>query len=103
MSEIIQPILLAAENLSEWTQTGLYLATLLVGLGGIFAKQSSDGKHMQNAIMDLQKKMDKHNDIVQRLVKVEQITVSAHKRIDDFCNEYKDYKNYIERKLSNGS
>ena len=39
--------------------------------------------HFQDKFDTLEKKQDKHNNLIERMVVVEQTTKSAHKRIDD--------------------
>lgn len=53
--------------------------TLLGTLGGIIASN----KLTAYRISQLEKKVEKHNNLVERMVKVEDLTKSAHKRIDD--------------------
>lgn len=38
---------------------------------------------MSEKLLDLEKKQDKHNNLIERMVTVEQSIKSAHKRIDD--------------------
>lgn len=36
----------------------------------------------EEKLIDIEKKQDKHNNLIERMVKVESSTTSAHKRID---------------------
>lgn len=56
-----------------------FFGTLLGTLGGIIASN----KVTLFRISQLEKKVEKHNNLVERMVKVEDSTKSAHKRIDD--------------------
>lgn len=56
-----------------------FSGTLLGTLGGIVASN----KLTIYRISQLEKKVEKHNNLVERMVKVEDSTKSAHKRIDD--------------------
>lgn len=56
-----------------------FFGTLLGTLGGIIASN----KLTVYRISQLEKKVEKHNNLVERMVKVEDSTKSAHKRIDD--------------------
>lgn len=41
-------------------------------------------KFVEQQIKRLEEKQDKHNNLIERMVKVEESTKSAHKRIDNF-------------------
>lgn len=56
-----------------------FLGTLLGTLGGIVASN----KLTVYRISQLEKKVEKHNNLVERMVKVEDSVKSAHRRIDD--------------------
>ncbi|MBQ8228151.1 MAG: hypothetical protein IJZ88_03965 [Clostridia bacterium] len=56
-----------------------FLGTLLGTLGGIIASN----KLTVYRISQLEKKVEKHNNLVERMVKVEDSLKSAHHRIDD--------------------
>ncbi len=51
-------------------------------LSGVISGLIAGGK-MAYRIDQLEKKVDKHNGLVERMVKVEESTKSAHHRIDD--------------------
>lgn len=38
----------------------------------------------EEKLTSIEKKQDKHNNLIERMVRVEDSTKSAHKRIDDF-------------------
>ena len=40
----------------------------------------------EEKLISLEKKQDKHNNLVERMVRVEDSTKSAHKRIDDILS-----------------
>ena len=46
---------------------------------------------MSEKLIDLEKKQDKHNNLIERMVVVEQSVKSAHNRIDDI-NEGSHYE-----------
>ena len=59
------------------------LGTLLGTLGGIIAS----GRLTIYRISQLEKKVEKHNNLVERMVKVENSVKSAHHRIDELRRE----------------
>ena len=60
-----------------------FLGTLLGTLGGIIAS----GRLTIYRISQLEKKVEKHNNLVERIVKVENSVKSAHHRIDELRRE----------------
>lgn len=59
------------------------LGTLIGSLGGILASN-----RMTNyRLAQLEKKVEKHNNLVERMTKVEDSVKSAHKRIDDIVRK----------------
>lgn len=56
-----------------------FAGTLLGTLGGIIASN----KLTVYRIFQLEKKVEKHNNLVERMIKVEDSTKSAHHRIDE--------------------
>ena len=60
-----------------------FLGTLLGTLGGIIAS----GRLTIYRISQLEKKVEKHNNLVERMVKVENSGKSAHHRIDELRRE----------------
>lgn len=49
---------------------------------GVFGGIVTSGKLVNHRISELEKKQDKHNNLLERMVAVEQSTKSAHHRID---------------------
>ena len=49
---------------------------------GIFLGLAMSIKFIEQQIKRLEEKQDKHNNLVERMVKVEESTKSAHKRLD---------------------
>lgn len=41
----------------------------------------------EEKLTSIEKKQDKHNNLVERMVRVEDSTKSAHKRLDDFIGD----------------
>ena len=60
-----------------------FLGTMLGTLGGIIAS----GRLTIYRISQLEKKVEKHNNLVERMVKVENSVKSAHHRIDELRRE----------------
>ena len=60
-----------------------FLGTQLGTLGGIIAS----GRLTIYRISQLEKKVEKHNNLVERMVKVENSVKSAHHRIDELRRE----------------
>lgn len=46
-------------------------------------------KHTEEKIMELTARVEKHNNLIERMVVVEQSTKSAHHRLDDIVNQLK--------------
>lgn len=46
-------------------------------------------KHTEERIMELTARVEKHNNLIERMVVVEQSTKSAHHRLDDIVNQLK--------------
>ena len=44
-------------------------------------------KYIEKQIARLEEKQDKHNCLIERMVKVEESTKSAHRRIDEFFDK----------------
>lgn len=60
-----------------------FLGTLVGTLGGIIAS----GRLTGYRISELEKKVEKHNNLVERMVSVENSVKSAHHRIDEIVNK----------------
>ena len=60
-----------------------FAGTLLGTLGGIVAS----GRLTAYRISQLEQKVEKHNNLVERMVKVENSVKSAHRRIDEIKEE----------------
>ncbi len=56
-----------------------FAGTLLGTLGGIIAS----GKLTAYRLSELEKKVEKHNNLVERMISVENSVKSAHRRIDE--------------------
>lgn len=70
---------------SLWVAILSLLGTCLGSLGGIIAAS----KLTNFRLSQLEKKVEKHNNLVERMVKVEQISASNTDRIDDICERMK--------------
>lgn len=73
-----------------WLQISAYLISIGIVVGTVktslnyLAEKMDDLKETQNEKIDkLEKKQDKHNCLIERMVIVEQSTKSAHKRLDE--------------------
>ncbi len=62
-----------------------FFGTLIGTLGGIIAS----GRLTGYRISELEKKVEKHNNLVERMVSVENSVKSAHHRIDEIVVERK--------------
>lgn len=62
-----------------WIQILVYLVTLAAGAGAIVTRL----KYIEEKQDKLEKKQDKHNNLIERMVIVEQSTKSAHHRLDE--------------------
>lgn len=60
-----------------------FAGTLIGALGGIMATAKMTNYRLQQ----LEKKVEAHNNLVERMTVVEQSTKSAHKRIDELIRE----------------
>ena len=63
------------------------LLSLAGTLGGSFLGIRQSNKLMNYRMDELEKKVSKHNNLVERMVKVEPSVKSAHHRIDELKNE----------------
>ena len=52
-------------------------------------KIADQGKHTDEKFAELTAKVEKHNNLVERMVVVEQSTKSAHHRLDDIVGQLK--------------
>lgn len=73
-------------------EIGIVIIINLVSIGVWVGGISSFKKHINYRLDELEKKQDKHNNLVERMVTVEQSTKSAHHRIDDLKNEVENKK-----------
>lgn len=64
------------------------VGTLFGSLAGIFAAN----KLTTYRINELEKKVEKHNNLSDRMIIVEQSTKSAHHRLDELCEEVKEHE-----------
>lgn len=62
------------------------LLSLAGTLGGSFLGVRQSNKLMNYRMDELEKKVSKHNNLVERMVKVEASAKSAHHRIDDLVH-----------------
>lgn len=62
-----------------------FAGTAIGSVGGIMASSKLTNYRLQQ----LEKKVEKHNNLVERLVAVEQSAKSAHHRIDELRDELK--------------
>lgn len=66
-------------SLEMWLQLGVLLVAIAIGFANV-----KNGLNYTNQKIDrLEKKQDQHNSLIERMVVVEQVTESAHKRIDE--------------------
>lgn len=63
--------------------TAMSLAINLVGIGLFGGIMKAGQAAIKETLMRLEKKQDKHNGLIERMVKVEESTKSAHHRLDD--------------------
>jgi uncharacterized coiled-coil DUF342 family protein len=69
-----------------------FLGTAVGSVGGILTAN----KLTNYRIAQLEKKVDKHNRLVERMVAVEQSTKSAHHRMDDFTRRLDELKKEVD-------
>lgn len=71
------------------TDPGLYIqiGTSLVSIGVIYGMTKTQIKNIEKSIERLEVKQDKHNGLIERMVKVEQSCKSAHHRITDHLGD----------------
>lgn len=79
------------------------LIGIIVALAGIFITVVSQGLYMaykmgkfEEKINTLEKKQDKHNNVIERVAKVEASASSAHKRLDDGEDHFENLTNKID-------
>lgn len=59
----------------------------LISFGVVFGMVKTELRSLTKQIDRLEKKQDKHNGLIERMVVVEQSTKSAHHRIDEECEK----------------
>lgn len=69
------------------TPDAMAICTVLVNAAVTLAGIIATSKLTTYRIEQLEKKVDKHNTLIERMVVVEQSTKSAHHRIDDLVHE----------------
>ncbi len=79
------------------------LIGIIVGLAGIFIAVLGQGLYVaykmgkfEEKIDTLEKKQDKHNNVIERVAKVEASAASAHKRLDDGEDHFENLTNKID-------
>ena len=70
-------------DLEFWLQ----ILSLVFMLGAFYSKIKVEFKYICEKIDKLEKKQDKHNNLIERMVIVEQSTTKAHQRIDDMRSD----------------
>jgi len=72
----------------EFTASNLItIGAYLLSFGVVFGMFKNEIKNIGKQIDRLEKKQDKHNGLIERMVVVEQSTKSAHHRIDEECEK----------------
>ncbi len=62
----------------------------MIAAGALFVSRSkADRMILSNQIEVLEKKMDKHNNLVERVALVEREAIAANKRLDVLCRRWK--------------
>ena len=59
------------------------IAVYLISFAVLFSKVMTSIKYIEEKIDRLEKKQDKHNGLIERMVVVEQSTKSSHHRLDE--------------------
>ena len=67
------------------TELILTLIIQLISVGIFIGMNKTTISFMQKQIEELKADMRKYNNILERMIRVEDSTKSAHKRIDDIC------------------
>lgn len=70
----------------EIVGVAIVIIVQLVGIGVFIGKNNEFKDHIIYRLNELEKKQDKHNNLIERMVKVEQSSKSAHLRIDEIQN-----------------
>ena len=65
------------------TSQVLELIVFAIGIASVVISNKSQVANIKEDINRLEKKQDKHNGLIERMVVVEQSCKSAHKRLDD--------------------
>ena len=72
----------------------LFITILLQGM----ASAKTFGR-LEEKVNELGKKQDKHNGLIERMVKVESSTASAHHRLDDMCHKQEEMEHNCHKVL----
>lgn len=77
------------------------IGSVIVGMATVVITNKITVKFLNEKIDRLEKKQDKHNGLIERMVKAEQSTSSAHHRLDENETEKKNLADNISKKLDN--
>ena len=82
------------------TEFWIQILVLIGGIAAIWGGQKQTILHIRQTVERLEKKQDKHNNLVERMSLAEASSRSAHKRIDgvvEECKIQKQYMNYYKK------
>jgi len=86
----------------EFTTSNLItIGAYLVSFGVVFGMVKNEIKNLTKQIYRLEKKQDKHNGLIERMVVVEQSTKSAHHRIDEECEKISEFEKEVRSEMAN--
>ena len=78
-------------TIGHWVTIGIVLFGLIVnsfvGYFNVKNQVATQIAVVKTKIEHLKEKQDKHNNLMERLAKVESSTASAHHRLDDHCDQ----------------
>lgn len=67
----------------------LQILTTIVAMGSMYGKIASEFGAMKMEIKWMKEKLDKHNSFQDRMVRTEESAKSAHKRLDELCEQHR--------------
>lgn len=75
------------------------IGAMLITVAGVILTNKSNNQLLNSKLEQLEKKQDKHNNLIERQYKVEESCKVAHNRIKTLKEDIKDETNEIKEKI----
>ncbi len=76
----------------DWTPYIGPIVTALIAAGGTYAAVSAKLARLETALTDLRRDVEKHNNVLERVYKLESDNATAFHRIDELRSEQHDIR-----------